>query len=173
MQPTCTAVAGIAWEAWISEGAAVVQAVGALLILWITLSLWRRGAESELTRAHAAADVFGSTLIAILAELRDAFQTQQIDRVDRFHRKLLEVIRYGQSVQIDRLPRDCMSDFFDVLAHAVEVARVREGLSPAGGWQRVEQAAEHARRETSFLMGRIGSHLHGWPLPQRDEGAPK
>jgi hypothetical protein len=118
---TCLLIPGfdrVECFAGIQAGAAVLQFVGAVGAIAITLWIWRRSAASDTRQTCALARTFAAVLEEVLLALKDAAETQQNERIAAHAIELMEICHFGRGIRVDLLPPLSVYEFFKLKAVA-------------------------------------------------------
>ena len=107
----------------IQAGAAVLQFLGAVGAMALTLWIWRRSAASETRQTCALARTYAAVLEEVLLALKDAAEVQQNERFAAHSIELTEICHFGRSLRVDLLPPLSVYEFFQLKALAAKAER--------------------------------------------------
>jgi hypothetical protein len=107
----------------IQAGAAVLQFLGTIGAMALTLWIWRRSAASDTRQTCALANTYAAVLEEVLVALKGAAETQQNERIAAHSVELTEICHFGRSIRVDLLPPLSVYEFFKLRALAAKAER--------------------------------------------------
>jgi len=146
----------------IQAGAAVLQFLGAIGAMALTLWIWRRSAASDTRQACALARTYSVALEEVLLALKDAAETQQDERIAAHSIELTEILHFGRSIRVDLLPPLSVYEFFKLralTAKAERRARFHIENREVRTFQALRSDFENYRAEAKFLAEALSKDM--------------
>jgi len=173
MEEECTSVLGIClkasdWAAWVQAAGGWVQAIGAIVGLWVAIKLAkdaennrRSEAQARVDRVTSAVRVYATRLEQALSELVAAME-RQLDafHVERRCAALEDAARFGDALPFTEVPETDSQAFSDLRTTSTQSVWACKRVLATGinlnflHWQReFEALRDRARKSVTDLRG--------------------